>query len=364
MSGLNCLKRLNRYMERDPNLMTESQLRAVLEAEDHYRTAENLGNTVAWRADLTGKITFVSRNIEQILAVPYKEILKNDTLLTNIVDRKEMLREWAKCIAEERNFSWIGEYKHPDRDYTAWVKLFANPRRNQSDEVIRWYGYLEDVTETQILIRNQAVLVAELNHRVKNSLATVQSIVHQTFRSLRNDPDQMPRYEAYQVFCDSLMERLQTLASAHDILTDNLWKGAGICMLAKKTLEALMVPDRMTLLGPSINFNPNAALLMAMIFHELGTNAIKYGAWSNGEGHVNIDWKIVDDTVMFTWIESGGPEVTGPRREGFGTKFISRNGMAELAGRAEILFDRDGLRCSLSFPLSTKVWTDEKNTVA
>ncbi len=349
-------------MDRDPTKMTIAELKAVLEAEDNYRSAELLGHSFSWRADAEGNIIYVSPHWDQAMGFGFHDAVANGGLMKSLHKGEEIGDIWQRCVASGEVYSVLFRYVPINGANPVWIKSMAKARHNSDGKIVRWYGMAENVTETYDLLTKQEALVQELNHRVKNSLATVQSIVLQTFRSLREEDGY--NIHAYEVFCDKVMARLQTLASAHDLLTQNLWTGTDLNSVLEHTLVAIMDERRFSISGPSIGLNPNAALLMAMIFHELGTNAIKYGAWSNTGGRVNVGWAIDGETISLVWKEMGGPEVKEPTRKGFGTKLITRGGLNELQGRTELVFDPNGVQCRLEFKVSGKVWLRDKNTAA
>jgi two-component sensor histidine kinase len=145
----------------------------------------------------------------------------------------------------------------------------------------------------------------ELNHRVKNTLATVQAIANQTLRHASDAG----------VFATSFTGRLQGLARMHSLLTQNTWQGAELLRLLRDQLLADADEVRVSLSGPSVMLDPQSALHLALVVHELATNARKYGAHSAGDGHVNVQWSVQSgpsQTLILNWRETGGPPVTVP----------------------------------------------------
>jgi two-component sensor histidine kinase len=197
--------------------------------------------------------------------------------------------------------------------------------------------------------QRQELLVNELNHRVKNTLATVQSIVAQ---SLRNAPT---AEEARA----SIESRLFALSRAHDVLTRENWEGAGL----RNILEEALAPycgeqvKRVHLSGPDVQLAPRMALSLAMAVQELATNAVKYGALSNGEGQIGISWTTDPETdpvrLQIRWQEIGGPPVHPPTRRGFGTRLLERSLSHEVDGKVEIEFRPTGVVCTIEVPLAS-----------
>jgi two-component sensor histidine kinase len=193
----------------------------------------------------------------------------------------------------------------------------------------------------------QALMVNELNHRVKNTLATVQSISAQTFRDTSSFADARDKFEA----------RLIALGRAHNILSEERWLDADLQEIVNGILVPLGFKDseRVKLIGPAIRVPPRAALMLSMVLHELATNAVKYGALSGPSGRLSVDWDLhgegKDARVDLIWREAGGPAVLPPKRKGFGSRMIEQSMSAQLGGKADLAFAPEGVVCRLEFPL-------------
>jgi two-component sensor histidine kinase/integral membrane sensor domain MASE1 len=194
---------------------------------------------------------------------------------------------------------------------------------------------------------HQRLLINELNHRVKNTLATVQSIAAQTQRSA-DDPRQS--YEAFT-------ERLMALSRAHDVLTARRWEGAELRDVVDGAIQPFDAGGgRFKVSGPSVWLEPQAALALAMALHELATNAAKYGALSVAAGRVSLAWSVKRDgddgiELALTWREAQGPKVTPPSRKGFGSRLLERGLAAELNGTGVVDYRPDGLVCAMTAKL-------------
>ena len=207
---------------------------------------------------------------------------------------------------------------------------------------------LEDITDRLEAARHRELMVNELSHRVKNMLAVVQSIAFQTARS-------SPSLDAFNA---AFQGRLQALAGANDAIIHGDWKGVRLFEIVERAMAPFAVNGQVTINGgPMIDLRPQASLALAMILHELATNAVKYGSLSLPTGCVKIDWRIDTsnrgDTIVLEWAESGGPVVEMPMRTGQGTRFIEGSIAHELKGKAEVSFDSTGLCAVLTFPLAT-----------
>jgi two-component sensor histidine kinase len=195
-----------------------------------------------------------------------------------------------------------------------------------------------DITERKRLERHQQILVAELNHRVKNTLSIVQSLAHQTFGKGSPPQDAIAAFEG----------RLQALAAAHNLLTSRNWEAASISDVILGTLAPFSPQERCHVQGPEHRVPPETAVGLSLAVHELATNASKYGALSNESGSLSITWTIADDRFELLWLERGGPLVEPPSRSGFGTKMIKRTLAAEFKGEVELKFDQSGLVCRVA----------------
>jgi two-component sensor histidine kinase len=203
-------------------------------------------------------------------------------------------------------------------------------------------GVMSDVTDRKLADQRRQLLINELNHRVKNTLAIVQGIAAQTFRG-RAD-------EQARIF----QGRLLALSTAHNVLTRENWESAGLQEIVADAVRPFHDPgggQRIDAKGEDVRLAPKTAVALAMALHELGANAVKYGALSAPEGRVDLSWTCRDDRLRLTWRESGGPPVAPPERQGFGARMLQRGLAAELGGKVSIDFEPSGVVCSVDAPL-------------
>ena len=189
------------------------------------------------------------------------------------------------------------------------------------------------------------LLIEELNHRVKNTLAILQAIAVQTFQSASKA--ERAKFEG----------RLGALAEAHNLLSTEKWRGSDLRDVTGRVLQPYLLnnPERMRMSGPSVPLSPRLAVVLSMIVHEMATNAAKYGALSNVTGTVRLDWEILAETarpkLRLIWAEAGGPPVTAPVKRGFGSRLIERSARDQLGGEATVDFLPHGvvytITCSL-----------------
>lgn len=195
--------------------------------------------------------------------------------------------------------------------------------------------------EASLAAERQQLMINELNHRVKNTLVVVQSLARHSLR------------DGGALGLRQFNERIHALASAHDLLTRRSWEGADLGDILAETLQPYAA--QVTLDGPALPLSPNAAVALAMIFHELATNASKYGALSRETGRVLVRWRPEGraKTTIF-WEERGGPVVTPPQRKGFGSRLVAASLKGELAGSATFDYAPEGLSCVLTILSPTK----------
>ncbi len=198
-----------------------------------------------------------------------------------------------------------------------------------------------DITDHKKAEEQRDLLIRELEHRVKNTLASVQAIAGQTFRDV--EPEARQAFEA----------RLRTLSNAHMALTAENWRGVTLRNLILSTLAPIVVEEsRYSVAGPDLRVEPKSAVALSMAIHELCTNAIKYGALSDAAGRVGIVWQIAAQRFRLCWHEQGGPPVLAPRRKGFGSVMIERALAAQLGGEVLIDYAGSGLVCRIDAPLA------------
>ena len=197
-----------------------------------------------------------------------------------------------------------------------------------------------DITDRKKAEEQRDLLIRELDHRVKNTLASVQAIAGQTFRDVEAN--------ARQVF----EGRLRTLSNAHLALTDENWRSVTLRDLVLSTLQPVLADQSLySASGPNLRVQPKSAVALSMAIHELCTNAIKYGALSVETGRVAIAWEIDGSRFRLCWQEHGGPPVAAPERKGFGSVMIERALAAQIEGEVNIDYARAGLICSIDAPL-------------
>jgi two-component sensor histidine kinase len=208
------------------------------------------------------------------------------------------------------------------------ASLWVAARLRESEEIRRRHE------------RHLELLVAELNHRVKNTLSVVQSFAHQSFRSPQSTAEGVAAFEG----------RLIALACAHNLLTSQNWDRIDLEELVRTCVAATDEASRFAIDGPPVPVSPKTAVTIAMTLHELATNSIKYGALSAAHGSVQVRWARDNGQFSFTWADCGGPPVEPPSHRGFGSRMLERALAAELGGKAKLDFAPGGLRYVVEAP--------------
>jgi two-component sensor histidine kinase len=225
-----------------------------------------------------------------------------------------------------------------------FLDIIFQPITGPDGEAVAVFVEGNDVTDRVLGERQQKLLIDELNHRVKNTLSTVQAIAGQTLRTTRDPADFQQAFEA----------RLMALSATHNLLTATNWQSADLREVAQLEFRPYG-PERYRLEGPSVALSPARALALGMLFHELATNAAKYGALSRGDGSTEVVWRVREidgrGELEIDWREFGGPAVTLPTRTGFGSRLIERSLRGQLGGEAELTYAPEGVRCYMRLPL-------------
>src|SRR5262245_22569408 len=231
-----------------------------------------------------------------------------------------------------------------------WVETRCFITYNGSGQPHRVVGVSIDITERKRVEEQQRILVAELDHRVKNVLATVSAIVTQTLVTRSSLAD----------FVSALDSRIKSLARTHELLSQSRWSGVSLAEIARREL-APYAADNVQIGGPSVTLRAEAAPVMAMVLHELATNAAKYGAFSDRNGRVSLRWRWLRNgssgRLAIEWQEIGGPQVLPPSQRGYGAAVIGEIIPFELNGKSDLTFAGDGVRCRMEIPaewISTK----------
>jgi two-component sensor histidine kinase len=229
-----------------------------------------------------------------------------------------------------------------------WAALFISPVEDENGNVVQFFASFVDLSKHKEEQAQSKMLIDELNHRVKNTLAAVQSIVRQALQTA-SDP---------KVIRESIESRLFALSRSHDLLTRENWESAELFDVVNDALEPFLTAggraERFVITGKNVRFPPKEALALGIAFNELGTNAVKYGAFANERGSILVSWTIEPRPegrrLLLRWQEKDGPPVTSPLRKGFGSRVLDRGLALELAGTVQLDYRSDGVVCTMNIP--------------
>jgi PAS domain S-box-containing protein len=288
--------------------------------------------------DLNGIITSWNRGAERLFGYTAEEIIGKPITILIPPDR---IDEEPAIIERVRRGERVDHYDTVRRRKDGSlidISLTVSPLKDADGRIVGASKIARDITERKRAQEQQKLLVNEMKHRIKNSLATIQAIATQTLNQRAEERD-------------AFISRLHALANAHDLLTSETWERATLDAIVTQALKPFRekTHERIAVDGPAnVWLDSTKSVIVAMVVHELATNAIKYGALSNGSGCVSIAWKerSPSNLVQLVWQERGGPEVSPPKQKGFGSHLIERAFGGQL-GEAELVFSPQGLSCTL-----------------
>lgn len=322
----------------------ETRMRALLRSASDYAVIET---------DFDGCITFWNSGAESLLGWTAAETLGQNVEMVFTPEDRDAgapLRERRKALENGRSDSERWHLRKDDSRF--WGSGLVLPLK--ADGTRGLLKIMRDETERHHADQTKKLLIAELNHRVKNTLAIVQAIASETLKSCAAEIE----------IRDALDSRLAALSQSHDILARENWRDASLTEVIKRALAPFVshetVENRVLMNGSDIRLSPTCALSLGMAFHELATNAAKYGALSVPGGTVEIQWAREPsenaEHVRLSWHEKNGPPVSLPQRKGFGSRLIEQALPYQLNGTARLEYAPDGLRLKMFFP-----WADMEN---
>lgn len=303
-------------------------------------TDEQPGHYVVFANNAFLALTGYSR--EEVLGKSFQ------SLLAVGVDAKTMTIVEAAFRGKCESAPEINYRRKDGSEFMASMEI--QPVCDESGTVVQQFASFIDLTAHRQDNARYKRLIDELNHRVKNTLSTVQSIIN---LALRQPAEPAAIREAIE-------SRILALSRSHDLLTTGNWEGTGLRDLVDTVLhpfEAAGQDERFTIVGDNVHLSPKMTLSLAVAFHELATNAVKFGALSNDTGSVAIDWTVSSqpegDQLLLQWRECYGPKVTPPTRRGFGSWVIERGLAHELGGKVTLDYFSDGVACTIDVPILT-----------
>jgi PAS domain S-box-containing protein len=322
----------------------EERLRA---SESEFRTIAEAAPALVWVSSDTGESLFMNQRWHEFTGQTHEEARGLGwASAMHPDDARRILPYWQRCRETGETYEGEVRYRRSDGQYR-WHAFRALWHGGSDGGVRKWFGLSVDIHERKRGEEHQRLLINELNHRVKNTLATVQSMAAQSLRQVSGES--RANLQAFE-------DRLFALARAHDVLTRENWEGAELREVINEVVEPYLRQNRryFNIEGPRLRLDPRTALAIAMAVHELATNAAKYGALSVATGCVTITWRVATGEprrVTLRWQERDGPPVAPPSRRGFGTRLIERTLTQDLGGGVQLTYEPAGAVCIMEVPL-------------
>jgi PAS domain S-box-containing protein len=322
---------------------------AIQDSEQRLRLATAAADIGTWDFDPVSGVLRWDERCKQLFGLPPDAEVSYDVFLAGLhpEDRERTDQAVQAALSPEGNGSYSVTYRTIGRDdgRVRWIAANGGAvfdQLNGTARAVRFIGTVMDITAEKRAEQHQRLLIDELSHRAKNLLAIVQSVAQQSFKGARDPAEMLRAFEG----------RLGALAAAHGILTKEKWESAPIRQVICQTITAVKADDhRLKLDGPDLLLPPKTSVSLAMAIHELATNAVKYGSFSDEHGTVAIRWGVDDGRLKLQWREDGGPPVTPPAKRGFGSRMIERGLAAELGGKVRIDFEAGGVVCTVDAPM-------------
>ena len=260
-------------------------------------------------------------------------------------DKDAAWARWQHSLATGEPYEVEYRLRHHSGEYR-WTLGRAQAVRDGDGEIERWLGTCTDIHALKVAAEQRQLLLDEMNHRVKNTLAIISVMVSQTLRNA----------DSLQQASAAIQARIHMLSGAHDRMVNAKWSQTHIVEVVKTALAPHRTGEgRISIEGPDIAIGAKQALALTMALHELATNAGKYGALSGASGKVSIGWSVGrdgdEDVFRFSWTETDGPPVTAPERRGFGSRMIEQALAGYFNGKAELNYPAKGLTFELTAPL-------------
>jgi PAS domain S-box-containing protein len=320
---------------------------ALRESEERLRAV--FDSPAIGVAVLTPEGHFIETNetFDELCGYTANELCTMNSLELTHPDDRSAMGALLDSMLDGSRSDFVIEKRYLRKDgLVIWVQNSVSLTHDEDGRPLHLVKLIQNITERKIAEKRQRLLIDEINHRVKNTLATVQSFASQSLRNARSLAEGRAAFEA----------RLIALSKSHDVLTRQHWEGADLLDVVNGAIAPYCgrsEPSRFRLAGEKLRLRPKAVLALSLAFHELATNAVKYGALSTDAGRVSIDWNVVPQSQQFElrWRESGGPSVKPPVRRGFGSRLVEHGLAQDIAGHVQLTFNDRGVTCSIDAPL-------------
>ena len=337
------LQLLNRLLEQEIRERQRSEA-ALRDSEERFRKLAERSHLLAWEADArTWRFTYVGPQAVDILGYPVEDWYRPDFWIAHIHPDD---REWAVEYCRQQSATAVDyefEYRMVAADgRPVWFHDLVHVVRNDAGP-LTLRGFMIDVTARKRAEEARQLLLRELDHRVKNTLSTVQAVAELTLRTSTS----------LEAFGDTFRGRIAALARMHAAI----WRNKGTPLGLRELAELSLAPfghggERVSIEGEEVLIPLGSVGALGLALHELATNAAKHGALSVASGRVRLTWRLDGDHLCLTWRESGGPTVTEPGHRGFGSTLITESIPYELGGSVALDFIPGGIRCTVTFPVA------------
>ena len=316
--------------------------RALRDSEERFRLVVDAAPSGMIMTDGAGRILMINALAEKLFGYEHGELDGRDIEELVPLSMRDVHPKLRTAHLSGPRSPLTGEVTGRRKDGREIpMEVGVNPIL--TSDGVRAIATVSDIAERKRTEAQRELLLAELNHRVKNTLAVVQGLAYQTFR--KTDSGARRAFEG----------RLLALATAHDLLTRSHWESTSLDQLVHDTLKpAGAIRSRIETSGPAIRLSPHAALNIALALHELFTNTLKYGALCNEDGKVKLTWQHLDSDgkLRIEWREEGGPPVVAPKYRGFGSLLLERTLARDLDGKVTLAFERAGVICIIEMPVT------------
>ena len=344
------LERLNAELEqrvRERTAELEASTVQLLQSEQRRSLALAAGHMGSWDWDLTAGSIVWDEGQHAIYGVTPGEFAVTPEHFKVLI----LPEDWEQLQRGMQNLLDHGEPHHGEfrirrpNGEVRWCASTAAATKDRNGKVVRISGVTMDITERREAEERQAMLAREVDHRAKNAMAIVQSIVRLT------------KAGSISSYVSIIEGRIKALSRAHALLSSSRWQGADLDKLADDELAPYRssLTDRISISGPKVTLEPTKAQTLALALHELATNAAKYGALSTASGKLALSWEVDPDTLTIHWQETAGPETHKPTVTGFGTQIITGSIERQLGGKTQFEWRPSGLRCTFTVPRGERI---------
>jgi PAS domain S-box-containing protein len=318
------------------------------QSAEHLRNSERrrslalaAGQMGSWDWDVQAAVCHWDEGQYGIFGVDPETFKISRANLQALVEPEDWLRlfeAYSLVLKGESTTQQEIRIRRPNGDLR-WCVVSATASFDEAGRLARMVGVTVDITERKLAEEKQTLLTREVDHRARNALAIVQSIVRLTKASTT------------QAYVEAIEGRIKALSRVHSLLSQYRWEGADLGRLLEDELAPFQTSAmHVTTSGPSISLRPPAAQALALALHELATNAAKYGALASGTGKLHVKWEVARDDIVVHWSETGAHSIVKPQIQGFGTKVIKSGVEQQLGGKVSMDWRSDGLRCELRIP--------------